>query len=181
MSEDLVISGVTGTIQILGTFDDGTAYIQSMYGETYDTWLALDSADSNKLQKRTFAAANRFINQIEWNEDADTFEKRDAIQAFKDASYELAAMIAADPDVITLADQSNNIASLGAGGAFINYANPTSVRAGSAKLLPPILMRLIGQYLGAGDTTGIDGGSGQSGSCSSPMSDCCDLDPRGPY
>lgn len=160
----------TGTVY--GTYAAAVTYITGRYGESYTAWLAL-SADN---RKRTLISAADYIDQQIWQDDYDTFAERDAVPAFVTASYELAVLIAADPEIVQALDQGSNIARVYAGGAGVDYFNPTSSKSGSAPKLPPILMRLIGQYLAASTTGGPDGGSGQEGSCHNPFSECSDYD-----
>lgn len=169
MSSTITVSGATETIH--GTFDAAVDYNALNYGETYTAWSAL--SDDNK--KRTLAAAVRYLNSQTWSEDADTFEERDAIEAFATAQYELAVLIASDASVVAALDSSTNIQSASAGGASVSFFAPTSVRAGTATRLPPVLQRLIGEYLGSTSVTVI-GGFGQAGDCESPFSECADYD-----
>lgn len=168
----MILSGdVVGTIY--GTVLAAEAYIGSRLGDQYAAWLALGENDRN----RALVSAASFLDAQEWVADFDTFAERDASTAFVNASYELAALVAADPDVVAVADQGNNIQSLGAGGATISYFNPTSTRGGTAPRLPPILMRLIGKHLSSANVSiGIGAPSGQSGSSSNPFAACSDYD-----
>lgn len=180
MSEAVVLS--TGeTEDIHGTFVAAKAYVAMQFGETYDAWTALAAvgpitADDRK--KKTLATAVRFLNAQVWQADYDTFAKRDLVAAFATAEYELAVMIAADPSVIAAADQGSNIQSVSAGGASVSYFNSTTK---GAPVLPPSLMRLVGQYLAASSSSGPVSPSGQSGSCVNPFSSCEDLDRGKPY
>jgi len=88
MSEVVAIGAYNATIY--GTFAAATAYLQTQYGDAYTAWLALAADD----QKRTLAAATRYLDRQVWVADADTFAERDALEAFQLASYELAAMVA---------------------------------------------------------------------------------------
>ena len=175
MSEIVVIGGHNA--QIYGTFADATAHMSTRYGGAYAAWLELEADD----QKRALVAAADYLDRQAWIVDADSFEKRDAIAAFQKASYELGALIAEDDTIVTLLDQGNNISSVGAGGAFVNYANPTSAQRGTATVLPAILTQLIGKYLATTSTGGADGGEGQSSGARNPFSDCSDFDRRKPY
>lgn len=172
MSEVITVGTASETIH--GTFDAGVAYISMLYGEAADAWLALPE-DS---QKRTLASAVRYLNAQNWDDDYDTFEKRDAIAAFAIAEYELAVLIADDASIVAESDQGSNIASLGAGSASISFFHPTTR---GADRLPPVLMRLVGQYLAASRTRGANGGSGESSDARNPFSDCSDFDPNGPW
>lgn len=162
---------VVGTIY--GTVLGAETHIGSRLGDQYAAWLILGENDRN----RALVSAASFLDGQVWVALADTFAKRDAIPAFVSASYELAALIAADPDIVTAADQGSNIQSLGAGGANITYFNPTSSRGGTAPRLPPILMRLIGSYLSSSATSiGVAAPIGQAGSCRNPFAECSDYD-----
>lgn len=173
MSSVITLStGQTETIH--GTLTDAEDYILMQYGPTYTAWSALGPDD----KMRTLAAAVRYFAQQVWQDDADTFAERDAIAVFEMAEYELAVMISADPSVIGLADQGNNIQSVSASGASVSYFNPTTQGAAT---FPPIVQRLIGSYLGAARTSGPVSPSGQAGSCVNPMSQCSDLDRGEPY
>lgn len=169
MSETLVGSpaGV-----IYGTYADAVIYIDAKLGDSYRAWETLSVPD----RKRALLSAAAYINQQIWIDEADTFAERDAIQAFKDASYELGVLIAVDPDLVALVDQGTNIAAAGAGGAYVQFANPTSAKTGSAPLLPPIIMRLLGAYLSSGALSTASGGLGVAGGCRNPLSECSDYD-----
>ena len=169
-----VITVGAGSETIHGTYDGAVAYAAIMYGETYDAWTAL-SADN---RKKTLAAAVRYINAQSWLDDYDTFAERDAVAAFATAQYELAVMIASDPSVILAADQGSNIRSVGAGSTSVEYFNSTTKNAAP---LPPVLMRLIGEYLGETSTAGPVAGSGVAGSDENPFSSCSDHDRGDPY
>lgn len=170
-----VSAGITGTIY--GTFAAAEAYVGASYGPTYTAWLAL----ADGPQKQTLIAAARYIDRQVWIDDYDTFAERDALEAFQLASYELAVMIAADPTVASKADQGSNIARVYAGGAGVDFFNPTSTRFGTATKLPPILMDLIGEYLGSTSASTIVTGPGSAGGDENPLSDCVDYDRGEPY
>lgn len=177
MSEDIAIG--TGTEKILGSYDDAVAYIEPMLGERYEAWMAGDATK----RKKSLVNAVRFLNAQNWGSDADTFEKRDALvlngkPIFQEAQYELAVLVTEDSTVTDAADQGSNIQSMVAGTASLTFFNSTMKAAAK---LPPILMRLIGRYLGAPTTSTLDGGSSQGGSCVNPFSDCADFDRKRPY
>jgi hypothetical protein len=176
MSEVVTIGG-SYTATIYGTFAGATAYLQTQYGDAYTAWLALAADD----QKRTLAAATRFLDRQAWNEDADTFAERDANEAFQTASYELAALVAEDSTIIAALDQGSNIQSVNAGGAGVSYFNPTSAVRGTAPTLPPILMQLVGGYLAISEVGGPDGGESQDSCARNPFADCSDFDRKDPY
>jgi hypothetical protein len=174
MSEVLVGSPA-GTIY--GTYADAVIYVDGKFGDTYRAWEALGVPD----RKRALLSAAAFINSFVWTDDYDTFTERDALQAFKDASYEMAVIIVDDASVVAALDQGTNIARVYAGGAGVDYFNPTSARTGSAPVLPPILMRLIGAYLASTALGGPQGGSSQSSCADNPFDDSGEFERAEPF
>ena len=174
MSETVTIDTASETIH--GTYAGAVGYVALMYGETYDAWTALTEAQ----RQRTLVAAVRYLNAQTWADDYDTFAKRDAVAAFATAEYELAVLIANDASVTAALDSSSNISSVGAGGASVSFFAPQTVAAGTATKLPPVVQRLVGQYLGSSGVS-VYGGYGQEGDCESPFSDCKDYDRGEPY
>lgn len=162
--------------RIYGSLDGALTYLGS---ETTD-WDTL--ADDEDLQ-RWFVRASRYLDRLPWITEYETFEARDALDLedgsvgdaafpFRAASYELARLARSDESVLTVADQSTNIQSVGAGGAQVTYFSPTSVERGTATPLPPVIMNLIGEYLVSPSMAGATGGRGQEGSCVNPFSTC---------
>ena len=177
MSELVTVSGsITGTIY--GGFAAAGLYIGGSYGAAYTAWLALTT---DAAKKQTLITAARYLDRQSWIEAYDTFAERDALAAFVTASYELGALIASDPGIVTKLDQGSNIQSVGAGGAQVTYFSPTSASRGSAPTLPPVIEALIGAFLSSVATSGPQAGSGVSGGCRNPLSDCVDFDRGEPY
>ncbi len=174
MSEVLVGSPA-GTIY--GTYALAEIYIDSQYGAGYRAWEALAVA----VRKRVLLSAAAYLNRQAWIADYDTFAERDALAAFPIASYELAALAASDPTVLSRLDQGSNIQSAGAGGASVTFFSPTSAARGSATVLPPILMGLVGAYLAISETAGPAASGGVSGSADNPFDGLSDFDRTGPY
>ena len=135
MSE--VVTVGTGSETIYGTFSGAKAFVDIMYGPSYDAWVAAD----DNTKKKTLAVAARFINSFTWLASADTFAERDALQAFVTASYEMAVLVFDDPTVTAAIDSGLNVRSVTAGGAGVEYF------AAAASKLPPVLQRLVGVYL----------------------------------
>ena len=160
-----------------GTYAAAIVYIDARLGDAYRSWEALDVAD----RKRAMLTATAYLDSQAWLDDYDTFAERDAVAAFVSACYELAALVAADPAVVTPSDQGSLIQSVGAGGAQVTYFHPTSSKLGTAKLLPPVVDRLIGEYLAISQVGGPQGGTSQEGSCDNPFSACEDYDLTGPH
>ncbi len=150
MSEVVTISaGVTATIY--GSFAEATSYLGASGSEAAQAWRDLaDDAD----RKRKLVDATRALNRLAYTEDYDTFAERDVLDLgtgdgdaafpFRAGCYELAALAAADPSVLTVEDQGSNIASVSAGGASVTYFAPKSAAKGTASILPPVVMALIG-------------------------------------
>lgn len=178
MSEVVTLADAVTTGTIYGTLAGAIAKIKSKFGARYRAWISVATADE---QKQTLISAADYINTRIWNSDYDTFAERDALQAFVDASYELAVLAYEDEDVLALPDTSSNLSRVYAGGAGVDFANPTSIAAGTAEQLPPILMALIGQYLGSTGGATVVGGIGSSGGCRNPLSDCADYDRKRPF
>lgn len=166
------MSEVIGTATIYGTYADAALYVADRYGSRYTAWTALSVA----VRKQTLVSAADLLNAQAWIDEADTFAERDAIQAFKDASYEIGVLLVEDEDLTNVTDQGGNIQAANAGGAGVTFFSQTSSARGSAPVLPPIIMRLVGSYLAASATGGPSAPSGQSGSCRNPFSDCSDYD-----
>lgn len=175
MSE--VVTLTTGeTATIYGTIAAAKTYIATKYGPQYDAWRALNANDDDR--KRTLASATALIDQQAWLTAYNTLGLRDVVAAFPTASYELAVMVLADPSIVTLADQGSNIQSVAASGASVSYFNPTTKFAAP---LPPILMRLLGNYLASLTNAGPVSPSGLSGSSVNPMSECTDYVRKAPF
>lgn len=176
MSE--VVTLTTGaSATIYGTLANATAYISLMTGDVYTAWRALTLPDD---QKRTLVTATRYLDRRTWNADtAGSFATRDAIPAFQSACYELAAIAASDPGVLSALETGSNIKTAGAGSAHVEFFRPTSVAAGTSSPLPDIVQQLVGSYLGSGSITVI-GGYGQSGNCESGFDDANEFTLTGP-
>jgi hypothetical protein len=88
------------------------------------------------------------------------------------AAFELCALIANDPNLVTYLDQSANIKGVGAGSARVDYFNPTSRMTGTATLMPPVVQALTGQWLAVavGDTSWQSRG----GECETIVTHCED-------
>ncbi len=90
------------------------------------------------------------------------------------AVYELAAMFTVNPALSGQADQGNNIQSLAAGPAQISFFAPTSIKDGTATVLPPNIDRLVAKYLNGGQGSTSRGGRWVGESCddASAFTDC---------
>lgn len=162
---------------IYGTYAASVIHIDSQFGDAYRAWEALTEAN----RKRALLGAAAYLNRQAWVAAYDTFAERDALAAFVTASYELAALAAEDAAVLAATDQGTNIARVYAGGAGVDFFNPTSFRLGTASKLPPILQLLIGAYLAATEAASVFGGTGNTGDEENPFSACHDYDRTDPH
>lgn len=166
MSEDIALS--TGEPEkIHGTLVAAKAYVGMMFGDAYKAWMDLvgEGAAVDDPKKQTLATAVRYFNAQNWGDAAATFELRDAIPEFALAEYELAVLVAGKPTITQALDTSSNLKSVGGSGVpGVEFFNPTSVRAGTATVLPPTVQRLVGKYLAA--STKVTGAAqGAAGLC----------------
>jgi hypothetical protein len=167
-------------------YDDLATALQRLgtrLGEGHVAFNALSADD----QKKALVTARSALDVLGYATGYTTFALRNAYvdadgnYPFRVASYEYAALIAADPDVTQQSDTGSNISSVGAGGAFVNFFNPTSAAKGTAKPLPKSVMDLIGKYLSVDVTDTSGGGTGESASCVNPFGPWVDYDKRGPW
>lgn len=167
MSDALTVAGTTTPVTVYGTFAAAKDYIGSMYGAQYAAWTALTDDD----KKRTLIAALRWLEQQAWDTvTAANFTARDAIAAFGLAEYELAVLIVGDATLTQNLDTGSNLRSVGAGSARVEFFTPQSLQFGNATVLPPAIMRLVGQYLAASvAATGTP--DGNAADCESPFDD----------
>lgn len=194
----VTITGVADPIEVYGGLTQAVAYITSSFGASYTTWLALAEDDREK----TLVGATRCIDRQRWKGDANAFDSttlafpRDEIEdsdgetvsnaeqlaAVEKAVFELAVLAATDPDVLSTADQGQNIKSMGAGSAKLEFFSPTRTKDGSATKLPTIVHDLIGQWLvGSGAAAVIIGGSA-TGTCDEGhFEDCDDFERNGGF
>lgn len=153
MSGTVTINGTVYTVY--GTRVAADAYWESSLGDTADAW---DSEPEKR--DRALVQARRLIDRIAWIDTADTFAERDAIQAFQDASYEIAGLLIVDPSFFTSDLSGKNIKAIYAGdGVGVQFFMPT---LGITGRFPIQIQELLGQYL-AGAATGSVSGSFSSG------------------
>lgn len=163
----------TAQARIYGSLAGALSYL----GSSTDAW---DDVTSDEALQRLLVRAGRLLDSMAWESDYETFAARDALDLadgsvgdaafpFRAAQYELANIGLTDESVFTVFDQGSNIQSMGAGGAQVTFFSPTSSERGTATLLPPIVMKLIGEYL-AMPSLSVGGGRGVSGSDCNPFS-----------
>lgn len=174
----------SNTAEVYGGSTACVAYLALAIGDAATAFTALTSDNQN----RCLVVATRFLDAqswqgapaspavggttLQWPRAGVTDAHGVAVDSSTvpanvvNAVFELAGLIAADPDVVTAVDQGTNVKGVHAGPAGVDYFVPTSAADGSAPLFPPVIQRLIAQYLGAasdrigsGITTGTCGHS----------------------
>lgn len=185
-----VTVGTAAAVEVYGGLTAAIDYITQSYGTSYTTWLALAEDD----RERTLVGATRYLDRQRWKGDAngaasttlafprdgitdadgDTVSDATQLAAVEKATFELAAMAAVDPDVFAQLDQGQNIKSMGAGSARLEFFSPTKTKDGTATKLPTIVNDLIGQWLaGSGGPAVIIGGT-STGTCEDGRFENCD-------
>lgn len=163
----------------MGALEDAKTYIGARFGPSYRAWEALTDDDKN----RTLVSATSYIDSQQWQGTAtgivsgnvtflqwprsgiDGVDSTTVPTAIVNATFELAVLISADPDLPQGSDSGSNVQSLGAGPAQISFFRPLSPADGNATVLPPLVDRMIGRWLaGAAITIAgvITGGSSRS-------------------
>ena len=187
MSEVLAIG--TGTATTYGSFVGATAFFDTSDSSAAVAWRALTD---DEARKRKLADATRTLNGLGYADGYTTFALRDALDLgtgdddaafpFRAACYVLAGLAGADREVLETDDTGSNVRAVGAGSARVEFFSPTSAARGTASILPPVVMALIGPYLAASaDVLDQDGGTGSTGSCENPFGPCADFERREPY
>jgi hypothetical protein len=125
------------------------------------------TADS---QARALVDATRELERQLWIDSVNTFPLRDAIPAFQNASYELAALLLTKPNLFDASGAGSNVQSVTAGPTSVTFFKPTD-----AGRFPTRVQELIGVYL-AGEAPSIPGGSESLGNteCAESQFDDCD-------
>jgi len=177
MSELVTLSsGATGTIH--GSLAQALIVLDTRMGDEYRAYADADVND----RKRAQLNARYFLDAFDYADDYDTFAERDALQAdsslpgdegypFRVASYLLAALAYADPDLLSLTAQSEvqQVTSVSIAGASLGLT--AGARFGeSLQRLPADVLDLIAPYLEQTMPAGSRGGRGQEGSCVNPFS-----------
>lgn len=146
------------------------AYVSArMFGPAADAWLALN----DQTATRTMSAATGYLDRIAWlgtatgiGEDLQpttlqwprsgvvvdgvTIDSTKVPVEIKEATYELAVAILADPEILGRPDQGNNIRSASGGGGSVSYWAPVSAATGTASRLPYVVAQLVGKFISAG-------------------------------
>jgi len=184
-------------VEVYGGLTACKNYLGTSIGDGATAFLGLATDDD---RKRALIAATRFIDAQTWqgtatgtvppdpttlvwprsgitNPDGSALSSTVVPPALLQAVFELAGIIADDPDVQAQIDASNNIQSVSASGAGVTYFNPTSqvTTPPSATKLPVVVQRLIGKWLSISTPSSgadVDGGYSGAGGCSSEFDSC---------
>lgn len=185
-----------GTPEVYVGLSATKLYVAAMFGDAADAFNALDDNDMS----RVLVAVTRYIDAQSWQGaadaaggttlqlprsglvDADGNAISDATQLALVASAvgEMCALVADDPDILTAQDNANNLKEAGAGGATVQFFNPTTTLTGTATVLPTVVQRLLGAWL-ASSVAASSGGEGGNGECRSGFSERKIFDRRWPY
>lgn len=196
MTFTVTIAGVSPNPEVYGGLPAATAYIGARIGDAYETWRGLSTDD----QGRTLVSATSYLDRIAWKGTATTpavggttlqwprtgvtrsngtaVDPNTVPVEITSATFELAALIADDPDIVSQLDSGSNIEKVNAGGAGVTFFAPTSANDGSASRLPYVVQQLIGQFTSSAGVTVI-GGFGQSGNAC--LDDGGDFDRSEPF
>lgn len=112
--------------------------------------------DADDDKKGTYLVnARMLIDRQSYIGSAATFDLRNAIEVFREASYEIATMLMANPDIMTQVTSGSNIKRVAVdGGPSVTYFNPT---LGISGKFDQNIMDLIGAYLASNATSGTSG------------------------
>ena len=189
----VIIAGVTPNPEVYGGLPNAIAYLTALLGPNYTSWLALVEDD----RERTLVGATRYIDRQRWRGAANAFDSTTLqfprsgitdtagvaitnatqLAAVEKAVFELSALAASDPDIFAALDQGQNIRSMGAGSARLEFFSPTKTGDGTATKLPTIANDLIGQWLlGSGPGAAIIGGTATGTDGVSTFGDCDDFE-----
>lgn len=207
MSKFTVTIG-SDSFEIYGGQAAAISYMNGKSGDLAAAWRALDADD----QARSLVDATRFIDSQTWQgkatgivdgttvppgvattlawprsgltlSDGTPVDSTVVPPDVNKAAFELALLVADDPDVINTDNHGSNLQTATAGPVSVTYFNATSSANGSATILPGILDRLIGKYLAVSDPASgsAEGGYSGNGGCESTFDRCHDMTRRLPY
>jgi hypothetical protein len=131
-------------------------------GPQYSKWRGLALADD---KSRTLVSACDYLDALGMiTEDGTAIAHDTGLTDVISASYELAALIAQNPGVVSALTTGSNIKSIGAGPAQVEFFAPVN-----GPPVPVLVMRLIGKYLPSADVSdGTDGGGEALGTGACP-------------
>lgn len=144
---------------IHGTLGGAQQYLEASIGSHADAWRALVAAGNDDQQGRLLVAATRVLYTLNWQgtptvANQKTAFPRDGVEDVADgttpddvvsAEYELAALAAANPSVLSAMSTGSNVKKMTAGPVDIEYFRPTDVLE-TALPLPKAVYDLIAKY-----------------------------------
>lgn len=140
---------------VYGTQELAVIYWAGRLGPLATAW----GSDST-AQKKAMVMAYDLLERQDWIASVNTFGLREAVQAIKDASYQLAAGVLADSGLYTAETSGKNIKKVEAAiGTSVEFFQPT---LGISGRFPTNVMELISDYLKS-STAGSVSGSFSSG------------------
>jgi hypothetical protein len=163
-----VIFSTTDEVEVYGGLPALDAYLFAASGSGAAAYRALVAGSDDR--KRLLVEATRYIDRQRWlgtrnaaggttlafpRDDLDDLDGTDASNAeqlalVERAAFEMVAVLAADADAAGNADTGQNIKSMGAGSAKLEFFGPTSTTKGTATKLPTVVHELIGHWLSSG-------------------------------
>lgn len=194
------VTVTTGTArEVYGGLTACEAYLLDAVGEGAVAFRALGVGGDDR--KRLLISATRYIDRERWQGTANAAGStvlawpRDGITVddvaitnaaqlalVEQATFELVAALAADPDVYTALDGSQNIKMVTAKGAGVEFFSPTRVKNGTAPKLPQVVQDLIGKWLaGTGGGAVVIGGESSGTSCDYAFDECDSYKRSGPF
>jgi len=180
MTFTVSITGVSSPIEVYGGLPACDDYVLTMIGDGADAYRALTANGDDR--KRLLVGATRFIDRPSWqgvatlaggttlqwprsgvvNPDGSPVDSASVPAAILQAVFELVALAATDPDVLSAFDSGNNVKKLDADGTSIEFFRPTSALDGTATVLPQVVNQLIGKWLATALATADTGARGES-------------------
>lgn len=165
----VVIGG--NSFDVYGTQADAIVYLTGSFSPAATAWLAL----TPDQQKQTLVASTRMLDSMAWagqptqpypdpqtlkwprsgvsRTDGSPVDDATVPPEIEHGSYELAALLAAQPAIQDQQDASQNVRSLQAGSASIEYFRPVT-----GGRFPVPVQALVGQFL-AGTLADVDANS----------------------
>jgi hypothetical protein len=157
-----------------GSTANGSSYYGSQaaavayLSDSITTQAAAFVAALSSKQQQALVSAARVLDRQIWIGTADTFAKRDAIGDIVSASYVLASLLLAKPNLFDQNTASSNVQSVTAGPTNVTFFGPTDVGR-----FPPSVQELVAPYL-SGSASSESGGAERLGDCAESQFDDCD-------
>lgn len=141
------------TFNIYGTLAGATSYMAGSFGPQYTKWRALVPDD----QKRTLVTTAIYFDVLGMASAGSPITHDTGLTDVINASYEMAALVAQNPAIISALSSGSNIKSVGAGPATVEFFAPVV-----GPSVPVIVMRMIGKYLPSPTVSDGTNGGGEA-------------------